>query len=305
MRIRFHFALICAVGLTATAAMAQTALPPASPEAQKQASSFVQSYAASTAKLGQIARWGDALCIDVTGIAADKAAAIKARVEDVAKALNLATAPAGCGHNVEVMFTDQPQTLLDDVAKRQEWFLGYNHRDPKAKIVTNPIQAWYVTMTVGGGGPNSGALFASGGGAGYGLPMQTKDRVIDDATLWTPTGCGDNHFTSCLKSVLGNVLVVVDTKKVQGKSVGLLSDYVAMLVLSQPSALDHCNTLSSITDLFVEGCGRAPPQELTPADAAYLTALYTADPEAKQAGQQAAISGRMAQMLTPGVVATR
>lgn len=301
MRIRYCSALIGAAWLTATASLAQTA-PPAA-EAQKQAFGFVQSYAATTAKLGQVARWADPLCVDVTGLAADKAAAIKARVEDVAKAVGLTTGAPGCGHNIEVMFTDQPQKLVDSIAAKQEWFLGYNHRDSRTKIVTQPVQAWYVTMTVGGAGPNAGALFAFGGQAGYGLPMQTKERVIDDATYWTPTGCGDNHFSSCLKSILGNVLVVVDSTKVQGKSVGLLSDYVAMLALSQPAALDHCNVLPSITDLFVEGCGRAAPQELTPADAAYLTALYTVDPEAKQAGQETAIAGRMAQMLTSTVAA--
>jgi hypothetical protein len=85
-----------------------------------------------------------------------------------------------------------------------------------------------------------------------------------------------------------------------------LSDYVAMVVLSQPRSLDSCQPLPSVTDLFASGCsGRAAPDGLTPADAAYLTALYQANPEARKAGEQADIAGRMAKILGPAGVAAR
>ncbi len=43
--------------------------------------------------------------------------------------------------------------------------------------------------------------------------------------------------------------------------------------------------------------GRDPPDGLTPSDAAYLTALYSADLEAKKTGEQDDISARMAKIL--------
>jgi len=295
--------------LTAAAAQAATA-PPA--EAEKQISSFVRSYAATTPRLDQIPRWGEAICVEVTGLPADKAAVIKGRVEDVAKAVGQAVLLQGCPPNIEIVFTARPQHVLDDVAARRDVLLGYNHRDAKTlKIVTRPIQAWYVTATVGGEGPNAGALFshedsatAHPGNSG-GVQVQTQVRVMDDPDNEPPTGCADSRLSGCLKSEFDNVLLVVDLGRVRDKSLGLLSDYVTMLALSQPRSLDGCNALPSVIDLFSPACpGRGAPDGLTPADAAYLTALYAADPQAGKMGQQVDISDRMAKILIPaGVVA--
>ncbi len=302
MRNLFHPALVGAAWLTATAAVAQT--PPAPAEAAKQAASFVQSYAAPTARLHQIARWDDPICVQVTGLLPNQAAQVKARIEDVAKALGASLAPAGCAPGIEIVFSEQPQGVLDNVAARRPLMLGYDHRDAKTlKIVTRPIQAWYTTASVGGGGPNAGAVFSSAdtpaarGGSAGGLRVQTRARVLDDPDNDPPTGCGDSHFSSCLSSVFDNVLVVVDNGRMRGKNLGLVSDYVTMLALSQPRSLDGCNVLPSITDLFAACPGRAAPDGLTPADAAYLTALYETDPEANKAGQQSDIADRMSRML--------
>jgi hypothetical protein len=57
--------------------------------------------------------------------------------------------------------------------------------------------------------------------------------------------------------------------------------------------------MSSVIDLLAPSAcpGREPPDGLTPADAAYLTALYSADLEAKKVGEQGEIAGRMAKIL--------
>ncbi len=93
-----------------------------------------------------------------------------------------------------------------------------------------------------------------------------------------------------------NVLVVVDVGKVRDQPVSSLTDYVAMLALSQPRSLDGCMPLSSIIDLEAPApCdGREPPEALTPADTAYLDALYASDPLANRTLQQAVMSKRMA-----------
>ena len=302
---RFGPTLICAAWLTATAAMAQT---PAT-AAQTTAYSFVQSYAATTHTLEQIARWADPICVEVYGLTPGKAAVIKTRIEDVAKALGVSSLSAGCVKNIEVVFTGQPQKVIDDVAKNHEVLLGYEHRNDKGlRTVTRPVQAWYVTSTIGGAGPNAGAMFAFSelGASGGVIPMQSRERVLDDPNNRPPTGCGDSHFSACLKSVFVHVLVVVDTGRAKDASVGLISDYVAMLALSQPRALDRCNPLPSVTDLFAGSCpGRGAPNELTPADAAYLTALYTADAEAGSAAQKTDIAGRMSKILAPSNVAAK
>jgi hypothetical protein len=206
-----------------------------------------------------------------------------------------ATRPV-CAANVEIVFSDQPQAVMDLLTKKREYLLGYYHRHEhdRLKKVTRPIQAWYVTATRGEGGSVAGALF--GGVSG----LQLKSDVIDDPENPPPASCGDNpHFTACLKSEFRNVFIVADSKALEGKGAGLLSDYLAMLALSQPKSLDGCNALPSVIDLFAPtACpGRDTPDGLTPADAAYLTALYMSDPEGKKNMEQTDISLRMAKIL--------
>jgi hypothetical protein len=278
-----------------------------SAEAENQAFKFVTSYAASTIKIDQVPRWNDPVCAQVIGLPADQAAQVKARVEEVARAVGLKTGAADCTADIEIAFAAEPQRLVDNFVKNREWILGYHYVDPKAKLVTRPIQAWYSTATLGGSGSGVGWQFAYTGvpSQSGGNPTQINKRVLDVPEAWSPTGCGDSTLTSCLQSIFANVLIVVDTGKVQGKSVGVLSDYVAMLALSEPRSLDGCQALPSVTDLFVSGCAGGAPDGLTPTDAAYLTALYQANPEARKVNQQAEIADRMAKMLVSAGAAAR
>lgn len=313
---RFACLLSSALWLAAAPALAQpapqqpqtapsTTVAPVTVEAapkpkviQQESRAFVQGYAAApNAEIDQIGRWHDAVCVQVVGLVPEVAATVKARVEDVAKAVGLKLQKPGCAGDIEIVFTDKPQALMDAVAKKNEVVLGYFHRHEggRLKTVTRPIQAWYMTATRGGGGPPVGALF---GGVGN---IEVHDEVIDDPENPPPTSCGDNpHFTHCLKSVFRNVLVVADANRLQGRDIGLLTDYIVMLALSQPKSLDGCGALPSVIDLLSpSGCpGREAPDGLTPADAAYLTALYTADLEANKAGEQGDITNRMAKILT-------
>jgi len=303
--------LSCAAWSVATAALAQAAASdasttvagvtvkaPAQPKPAtvlKQTRSFVQTYATPTAKLDQFARWHEPICVLVLGLPAAQAAQVAARVNDVAKAVDVHVLQPGCTANIQIVFSGEPQRLLDEVARRREQVLGF-HYPPQTKAlktVTRPIQAWYATATSGGSGPNAGALFAN-------LNMQTKTEIVDDPDNVPPTGCADSHFSACLKSVFKNVLVVADIKRLEGKDLGLMTDYLALLALSQPRSLDGCAAMASVIDVLAPtACAdRDAPDGLTPADAAYLTALYSADMEADQAGEKSEIADQMAGILT-------
>ena len=302
-------ALVCLAWLTATAALAQPASAPSTTIApvtvtaaptpkvvEKQSKSFVQSYAAApNPELDQIARWHEAVCVKVVGLAPDHAAMIKARIESVAQQVGLPATRPDCRTNTEIVFTSQAQAVMDSIARRHEYLLGYQHRHEtnRLKMVTHPIQAWYVTSTKGGEADLAGALFA-------GFPVELDSEVIDDPDNWPPNACGDNpHFTHCLRSQLRTVFMVADSKALMDKDLGLVADDMVMLALSQPKSLDGCNALPSVIDVFGKApCpGRDPPDGLTPADAAYLTALYASDPEGNKTGEQADIAGRMAKIL--------
>jgi hypothetical protein len=63
--------------------------------------------------------------------------------------------------------------------------------------------------------------------------------------------------------------------------------------------------LPSVTDLFVDGCAAGAADGVTAADAAYLTALYQANPEARKEAETTDIAGRMAKMLASSNVVAR
>jgi len=316
---RWASALSFAAGLASSAALAQPAAAPdvkaPSPTTvssvtvqapdpkviRKQSNSFVRSYAATAnPNVDQIGRWHEPVCVGVWGLPlAAQAAKIKARIESMAQTVGLPPARPGCKINVEIVFTAQPQAMMDAVAQRWEPLLGYYHRDKTAqlKTITRPIQAWYVTGTESEG-VNIGGLIGSGIPPDYYL---RSPRAVDDPEQGSPMGCVD-RFTACYKSEFGNVLIIADSKALDGKTLRLIADDMVMLALSQPKSLDGCNALSSVIDAFATSpCpGRDPPNGLTSADIAYLAALYSTDPEGKKTVEYAAIGERMANLLIKG-----
>jgi beta-lactamase regulating signal transducer with metallopeptidase domain len=273
-------------------------------EIRRQTYLFAETFGATTVKLDQFARWTQPVCVTVQGLPAQATAQVKGRVEDVAGALKIGVMKAGCRPNIQILFTGQPQALMDRVAERQELLLGYWHRRDrdKLKAVTRPIQAWYVTgVESGGGDPVIGAAVGPflAGSATVGVPPHGRLLDDEDNVGWGPTGCGDNpHFNTCLASEFEHVLVVVDTNRAGNVTAGLIADYVAMIAMAQPKSLDGCSGLPSVIDLFSACPGRSSgPAGLTRADAAYLTALYKTDLQAKKAAQVTDIASRMADML--------
>jgi hypothetical protein len=297
--------LTCAAWLAATTALAQPAgkSPPAATVAPvtvegvappkvvyERARKFVQSFAKSASpEINQIGRWRDPVCVEAIGLIGRQETYVQQRISDVAKAVGLHIQGAGCRPNIEIVFTDAPQPLMDLVAKRDEALLGYYHRHEhdRLKTVTRPIQAWYVTATAG-----------KGPSAGWGNQLQAE--VIDDPENPGPDGCGDSpRFTGCYQSVFKNIFVVVDTSTLKIDNLGLVADYLVMLALAEPKSLDGCNALPSVIDLVPrsECQNRDPPDGLTPSDAAYLTSLYQSDPEGRRWVQEGEITERMAKIL--------
>ena len=310
----------------------QSAAPPAPPADPKAAAErFVESYAALN-QSHVAARWLTSLCIRVVGLPSDQAAAVKARIEAVGKAVGI-PAPSGerqvvtgsriggrlfvdprggcLGDNIEIGFTSDPQGMLAGVMKRGTRALGDSTSPTKdVKTVTLPIQAWYLTN-----GISLAANDASRGTGANSLKVDVVYQFEYGTTFSAPTPqtggdsgygsacCGGDYAGSGAAAIdahrgFHNIFIIVDARKVQGKSLGLISDYVAMLALSQPGNLGQCNVLPSITDLFANCPGRSAPDGLTPADAAFLTALYAKDGAQVRPALEDGIAKRMADILS-------
>ncbi len=105
----------------------------------------------------------------------------------------------------------------------------------------------------------------------------------------------DSRFTHCLSSLFVNVLIVADANALNGRPIGPIADYIALLALSQSRSLDGCDALPSILDLLSTKCGgRSKPDGLTDSDLAYLKALYWTNLETELVVEKGQIAEKMA-----------
>jgi hypothetical protein len=250
-------------------------------------------------RIDQLTRWGQPVCPKVVGLIPQQEQDIQARIDEVAAELKLSARKPGCTANIEIVFSDRPQAVMDQVFKRRPQLLGYwyFHEGKQMKTVTRPIQAWRTTSTLGTPYNNNGLevngapAWVFGPGAG----------VIDDAWNTPPMPCSAyrSFVSDCRQSLFANVFIVVDSRLLGTNSLNVIADYLTLVALADPGSLDGCNDLPSVLDVLAKvACpGREAPDGLTPADAAYLTALYAADHEGKAWAEQGEIALRMARIL--------
>ncbi|MGB6449440.1 MAG: hypothetical protein WBE92_01680 [Steroidobacteraceae bacterium] len=246
---------------------------------------FVRLHGAVSPVIHQIGRWQADVCPRVTGLNPRAEAFVSRRVKAVARSVGAPTPGVGkrCAVNVEIVFTPEPQPLLNHIAKAYPGLLG-SARSAGDTIFRHAIQSWYLTGTkaeVAWQRSRVQDQIEMGQEAADGPPRPDGARV-DPAYggEHAPAAFAGSHFTTGLTSELLLVFVVVDTRQVAGDSLRSIADYIAMLALTRMGSLDGCSELPSIIDLLSSGCDeREKPQALTEADTAYLKALYSSDLE--------------------------
>jgi len=233
---------------------------------------FITSHATPSTVIHQLARWRTGICPVTQGLSPAFNAFVSARIEAVAATVGAPhQAAEKCGHNIQIIFAREPQKVLDEVMKQKSRLLGFHYAQQTKKLATfsRPVQGWYVTSTRGDAG----------------------DEAIDEAqqlpsvpnlglTGPVPAGRLGSRLVTGQSSAIINALIVVDVQKIGGHTIGSISDYLAVLVLSQSQSPDSCGALPSIIDLMSSNCGdREKPTQVTAGDIAFLRGLYSADLE--------------------------
>lgn len=274
---------------------------------------YAHSFAARSQMIGKITRWETGICPITTGLPLEDAAFVTRRLKDVAARIGApVSANAGCKHNIEIVFTRTPQALLDNVKKDQEEFLGY-HDSPeqrdKLATVTHPIQAWYTTATQDLNGVSQVDV-STARRQGLGMLVQLPCAMLGTSPSGRPAGAictthlpygnkynvNGSRIRDGLRSDFYNIIVVADLGRIGSLQLDSVSDYVAMLALTQPVSLDACPVLSSIMSLLAKDCaGHA--DRLTDVDIGYLKAAYAMNPEMAVGLQERQIADAMAQSL--------
>ncbi len=288
---------------------------------------FVKLHGAVSPVIRQIGRWQADVCPRVTGLNSAASALVSRRVEEVAQSVGAPTRGVGkrCTVNVEIVFTPEPQQLLNHIAKAYPELLG-SSRSVGDTVFHRAIQSWYLTGTRSTEGVNlpadplddamfmgsvEGCWGCNGEAGGLGIQgeidLALNQSLAPDGTHvdpayargLVPSGVSGSYLTKGLTSELLHVLVIVDTRKVAGNSLRSISDYIAMLALTRMGSLDGCGALPSIVDLLSSGCDeRDRPRALTDADTAYLKALYSSDLEANLNIEEGDMRDRMVKVIT-------
>jgi Secretin and TonB N terminus short domain len=225
-------------------------------------------YPKSQGTGGTLARWRggrpETLCPTTMGLDPAYNTFVTARLRAIADAVGAPVqSDPHCKSNVWIFFTTQPEKLMGGVLKRATQSLGvkFLHDTDRELQVSgmHAVQGWYLT---------------SGGGAGILNKDANMIGPVNLLALWPyaiPTGL---HSIDGLGGIVMTILVI-DTAKVAGYTIGSIADYVAMATLSVVQSPDHCDPLPSILDLMAPSCsGREKPAGITAGDMAFLKALY-------------------------------
>jgi hypothetical protein len=256
-----------------------TALPPPA-ELRTEILRFVHGHA-RLSRIDQLARWREPVCPRVLNLPTEFGAFIVDRIEAVAREAGAPSPADGadCAPNVSIIFTAEPQAVLDGIRREEPAYLGFHFIGDRDRLatMTRPIQSWYATGTYVGGG------------------MTTVDEPMTDP----PAGVSGSRLTRGLESVFVHVLILVDANAVADAPIGPIADYLAVLSLTHIRDESWaCGGLVTIMEHFSD-CATVP-QELTMPDRAFLRGLYTMDPVLVGTLQRAQVRGRMTREMRDG-----
>lgn len=248
----------------------------------------------------QIARWETPVCVRVIGPRRNAAARMEADIRAVMDRLDVPVAGARCVPNAVVAVTDQPAAFAGKVIARHRMRLFANST-PELAVFGRPAGAvrWHHRVSAAGGvvqgvaGVAQGMLNTSVGGQGgggggrslmdSGLPMIR----MPNARLDFSTSAG-----------IDRAIVVIDTAASAAVPREALIDYLAYVVATGP-VQDGTPPPPGILSLFDDAGVADDAATLTPADEAFVRALYASDAYKPAAMQGTEIVNRMNASPTP------
>jgi hypothetical protein len=273
-----------------------TVTAPRAPTAEELAGeavpNFVKSHSTPSTVIGQLTRWRDGICPLTRGLDEAMNAFVTARIGAVAAAVGAPRADAAsCKTNITILFTLQPQQVLKAVLKEDSRLLGFHYSQQEKRLATftHPIQGWYVTATRNWRGDETLDQALPLGGA-YGEGAVAGGLNASRVAPGEPGSRLDNYRSS--QVVLA--VIIADANQIRGMTIGSISDYLAVLALTQARTLQGCSQLPSIMDLLTPGCGAdKKPDQVTAGDLAFLRALYATDLETPVAIEQSDLENAM------------
>ncbi len=228
---------------------------------------------------GQLGRWSEPVCVAVRGFVPAQNMALAGRVTAMAKLVSRDQDQTRCTPNVLVFATDDPDRLLQVIARRKPELFEAKYRADVRRDVTQraPVLCFHGVVIA----PADGSQLTVEKPGGSLLKNGPVNHLFSSSLIATPT-----------KQSLVSALLVVDARQLANIPADALGDYLGMMVLAEIKNQSFAG-VSTVLNMFEEVAdGRTPPSSATAWDLAYLKALYELPSDSKLATQRSGIVGR-------------
>lgn len=224
-----------------------------------------------------LARWIEPVCPLVAGIPGDQGEFILQRVS---QAVLAAKAPLAsrrtCRPNFLVVLTAEPDQLLDLWRQRAPNLFGGETSTAVRHVMSKPrpVRAWY---NVGWVCADLVRPATAGADRNFGLssPLGGDCRLHDSHLAWSAV------------NGISSVIVLIDLDDIKEIKLGPLTDYIAMVGLTEVDLDGDWGDAPTILRLFA-AAGDAASQKMSIWDRAFLKALYRTAQDARN--QRSAIA---------------
>ena len=255
---------ILTAGMLLTAQAPQAA-PPQQPiivegKLKDSVSRFVEQLT-QTGPTDQIGRWYGEVCPTIYGMDPGQAGFMERRIAELAKSVGLLTNDRGCVTDLAIIMTPDATGISNYFRSKYPVTLRTDGWNRLRRFVdsSSPIRWISVTDECGSGGCS--------------LP--------------------NSHIHRSTRPGIALMIVVIDSHKVEGRTLGEISDYVTLVALTNPP-LDRGRQPNSILGMFDEPRrAGGPAYALTAFDLTFLDGLYRVPIDLGINAQRAAIQRQM------------
>lgn len=224
---------------------------------------------------GQISRRPNRLCPLVSGASVEVNTFVTARIREVGAQVGVQFEKKACRPNLLILFSREPQVMLQKARDRRKI-----HFEPATPIQIRrfmendqPVRWWNSVVVI----PSWGAASAVGDPEG---PPEIKSP---GSRTKQPT-----------RSAIRGSLIVVDAGQADGVEVGAITDYIALVSLTDIKPGADVRAYNSILNLFAQGPSDGAAKRLTAFDLAYLRGVYSVRDDGSGLTQMGRIATAMA-----------
>jgi hypothetical protein len=231
------------------------------PEIVRRVNTFVTGITHRGYAVESLARWNEPICPLVAGIPSAQGEFILQRLSQAVRAAGAPLGSTKCRPNLHVVLTPEPDQLLALWRKRAPRLFGGQAPAKVRRVLgkPRPIRVWY----------NAWESCTKGG-------VDAIPGADTNFGLQNPVGgCGfrDSRLIFSAVNRISSVIVLVDLDDIKNVKLGALTDYIAMVGMTEVNFDGNWGDAPTILQLFADS-GDGAPQRMSAWDRAFLNALY-------------------------------